>query len=294
MLFQGFESDDRVVGDVKIHFVRRGEGPPLLLLHGIPQTHVMWHKVAPALAEHFTVIAADLRGQGDSGKPRDAGDHSTYSNRVMAQDQVELMSAFGFEDFYLAGHDIGARVAHRMTLDHPERVSKVAFLDILPTLELYERTNRDFALLYWSNFFLAQPPDLPERLIGSDPAYYVQRDLLDFVDDDRDKNEVFVEEALAEYIRCLRDSDAIHALCEDARASFSVDHDHDLADRHKQIECPALVLWGARGVMERCFDVMEVWQSRASQLSGRALDAGHYLAEEQPGQTVHELLKFFK
>lgn len=294
MLFQGFETHDLGVGDVDIHFVRRGEGPALLLLHGIPQTHVMWHKVAPALAEHFTVVAADLRGQGDSGKPRDAGDHSTYSNRRMARDQVGLMSALGFEDFFLAGHDIGARVAHRMTLDYPERVSKVAFLDILPTLDLYEHTNRDFALLYWSNFFLAQPPELPERMIGSDPAFYVQRDLLDFVDGDREKDEVFTEKALAEYIRCLSDSDAIHALCEDARASFSVDHDHDVADRHTKIECPALVLWGARGVMERCFDVMDVWQKRASQLSGRALDAGHYLAEEQPGPTVHELLKFFK
>ena len=163
----------------------------------------MWHKVAPELAEHFTVIAADLRGQGDSGKPRDVGDHSTYSNRRMACDQVELMSALGFENFYLAGHDIGARVAHRMTLDFPERVSKVAFLDIVPTLELYAHISREFALLYWSNFFLAQPPDLPERMIGSDPAYYVQRDLFDFVDDDRDKNAIFAEEALAEYIRCL-------------------------------------------------------------------------------------------
>ncbi len=293
MLFQGFETHDLVVNDVNIHFVRRGEGPPLLLLHGIPQTHVMWHKVAPALAEHFTVIAADLRGQGDSGKPRDAGDHSTYSNRSMAGDQAALMSALGFEEFYLAGHDIGARVAHRMTLDYPERVSKVAFLDILPTLELYEHTNRDFALLYWSNFFLAQPPDLPERMIGADPALYVHRDLFDFVDDDRDKDQIFVEEAVAEYIRCLSDSDAIHALCEDARASFSVDQDHDVADRHKKIECPALVLWGAKGVMERCFDVMDVWQKKASQLSGRALDAGHYLAEEQPGETISEMLKFF-
>jgi len=294
MLFQGFEARDLVVGEVNIHFVQCGDGPPLLLLHGVPQTHVMWHKVAPALAEHFTVIAADLRGQGDSGKPRDAGDHSTYSNRSMAYDQVALMSALGFEDFFVAGHDIGARVAHRMTLDHPERASKVAFLDILPTVELYEHTNRNFALHYWSNFFLAQPPDLPERMIGADPAFYVQRDLFDFVDDDRDKNDVFVEEALAEYIRCLSDSDAIHALCEDARASFSVDYDHDMTDRHKQINCPALVLWGAKGVMERCFDVMDVWQRKASRLSGRALDAGHYLAEEQPDQTIHELLKFFE
>ncbi len=267
-MFQGFESNDLVVSDVNIHFVRRGEGPPLLLLHGIPQTHAMWHKVAPELAEHFTVIAADLRGQGDSGKPRDVGDHSTYSNRRMACDQVELMSALGFENFYLAGHDIGARVAHRMTLEFPERVSKVAFLDIVPTLELYAHISREFALLYWSNFFLAQPPDLPERMIGSDPAYYVQRDLFDFVDDDRDKNAIFAEEALAEYIRCLRNSDAIHALCEDARASFSVDHDHDDSDRHKQIECPALVLWGARGVMEQCFDVMEIWKKRHPSFPG--------------------------
>ena len=293
MLFQGFETHELVVGDVNIHFVRGGEGPGLLLLHGIPQTHVMWHKVAPVLSEQFTVIAPDLRGQGDSGKPRDAGDHSTYSNRVMARDQVELMSALGFEMFYLAGHDVGARVAHRMTLDYPDRVTKVAFLDILPTLELYEHTNRDFALLYWSNFFLAQPPDLPERMIGADPAFYVRRDFFDFVDEDRNKHDVFVEEAVSEYVRCRSCSDAIHALCEDARASFTVDHEHDVADRHRHIECPVLVLWGARGVMERCFDVMGVWRKKASRLSGQTLDAGHYLAEEQADATSAELLKFF-
>lgn len=293
MLFPGFERHDFTDAEVKIHYARDGKGPGLLLLHGIPQTHVMWHKVAPLLAKQFTVVAADLRGQGDSGKPRDAGDHSTYSNRAMAGDQVALMSALGFDSFGVVGHDIGARVAHRMALDFPDRISKVALLDILPTLELYEQTNRDFALLYWSNFFLAQPPDLPERWIGSDPAYYVKRDLFDFVEDDRDTAAVFTKDALAEYIRCLSDSDAIHALCEDARASFTVDHEHDLADRHKQIACPTLVLWGARGVMEQCFDVMDVWRTKASQLTGKALDAGHYLAEEQPEATASELMRFF-
>ena len=262
MLFQGFTNHDVVIDDVNIHFVRGGEGPGLLLLHGIPQTHVMWHKVAPALSKRFTVIAADLRGQGDSDKPRDSGDHSTYSNRAMAHDQVELMSTLGFDKFNLAGHDIGARVAHRIALDYPDRVTKLAILDILPTLELYEQTNKDFALLYWSNFFLAQPPNLPERMIGADPAFYVQRDLFDFVDDDRNKNDVFVGEAVSEYIRCLSNGSAIHALCEDARASFTIDHEHDTADRHRQIECPTLVLWGARGVLERCFDVMGVWRKR--------------------------------
>ncbi len=291
MLYPNFEADDMVIDDLKIHFVRGGKGPGLLLLHGNPQTHAMWHKVAPALSEHFTVVAADLRGQGDSGKPRDAGDHVTYSKKAMACDQVELMSRLGFERFFLVGHDRGARVAHRMALDYPDRVAKVAYFDILPTLELYERTSREFALLYWSNFFYAQPPDLPETLIGADPALFVKRNLFDFADDER---QVFDDEAVEEYIRCFSNGDTIHAACEDYRASFSVDQEHDTADRHRKIECPTLVLWGARGVMEQCFDVMDVWRNKASQLSGRSLDAGHYLAEEQPEATIKELLDFLE
>lgn len=290
MLFPRFEADDMVIDDLKIHFVRGGKGPGLLLLHGNPQTHVMWHKVAPALSEHFTVVAADLRGQGDSGKPCDKGDHSTYSKKVMARDQAELMSRLGFERFFLAGHDRGARVAYRMAMDYPDRVAKVAFLDIVPTLEQYERTSREFALLYWVNFFYAQPPDLPERLIGADPALFVKTNLFDFADDE---GKVFDDEAVAEYIRCFSNSDTVHAACEDYRASFSVDKEYDAAHRHRQIECPTLVLWGAKGVMEQCFDVMDMWRNKASQLSGRSLDAGHYLAEEQPEETVKELLDFF-
>ena len=168
-------------------------------------------------------------------------------------------------------------------------VAKVAFLDIVPTLEQYERTSRDFALLYWVNFFYAQPPDLPERLIGADPALFVKTNLFDFADSDR---HVFDDEAIAEYIRCFSNSDTIHAACEDYRASFSVDYEPDSADRHRKIECPTFVLWGARGVMEQCFDVMDIWRNKASQLSGRSLDAGHYLAEEQPEAYGHGAVKF--
>jgi haloacetate dehalogenase len=250
----------------------------------------MWHKIAPALAEQFTVVAADLRGQGDSSKPRGEYDHSTYSKRTMAHDQVKLMGDLGFESFSVAGHDRGARVAHRLVLDYPDRINKVAFLDIVPTLEMYEQTNKEFALLYWSNFFYAQPANLPETMIASDPKRFVESNLFDFVRNDRN---VFDEEAVSEYIRCFSDRDAIHAACEDYRASFSVDLEHDSADRGRRIERPALVLWGANGVMERCFDVMGMWRNKASDVTGMALDAGHYLAEEQPEATTTELLNFF-
>ena len=289
-MFRGFESKCVDLGDVTIHFAIGGRGPGLLLLHGNPQTHAMWHKIAPALAKHFTVVAADLRGQGDSSKPRGEDDHSNYSKRTMAHHQVELMGKLGFESFSVAGHDRGARVAHRLVLDHPDRVDKVAFLDIVPTLEMYEQTNRGFALLYWSNFFYAQPADLPETMIASDPKRFVESNLFDFARNDRD---VFAEEAVSEYIRCFSDSAAIHAACEDYRASFSVDLGHDSVDRGRRIEKPALALWGANGVMERCFDVIGMWRNKASNVTGKALDAGHYLAEEQPEVTTRELLDFF-
>lgn len=289
-LFPGFEPVDIVTGDgIAIHGVRGGEGPPLLLLHGNPQSHVMWHKVAPALARRHTVVATDLRGYGGSDKPAGGADHAAYSKRTMAQDQVEVMAALGHRRFAVAGHDRGARVTHRMALDHPERVAAAAVLDIVPTLEMYDRTNRDFALLYWTNFFYAQPVDLPERLIAGDPDRFVESNLFDLGDDAR----IFDLRAVEAYKQAFRDPATIHAACEDYRASFSIDREHDAADLGRRLASPLLVLWGARGVMERCFDVMALWRDKASELSGHRLDAGHYLAEERPHETAAQLLSFF-
>lgn len=284
-----FESMHVPVGDVDIHLRMAGDGPPLLLLHGYPQTHVMWHKIAPALAQEFTVVLADLRGYGDSSKPPGGPGHVNYTKRAMARDQVELMQSLGFERFAAAGHDRGGRVLHRMALDHPDAVERAAVLDIAPTLTMYERTDMTFAQAYYHWFFLIQPEDLPERMIGADPDFYLEKKIGAW---SKTEN-TFDAEALAEYKRCFRDPETIHATCEDYRAAASIDLDHDRADLDKFIECPLLVLWGARGVMERCYDVLEVWRERAREVEGRALPCGHFLAEEAPTETLAELRAFF-
>ena len=266
-----------------------GDGPPLLLLHGYPQTHVMWHKIAPRLAEDFTVVLSDLRGYGDSEKPPGGEDHASYSKREMALDQVQVMAKLGFEAFAVAGHDRGACVAHRMALDHAERVTQVAVLDIAPTLAMYESADRSFATAYYHWFFLIQPADLPERLIGGDPDFYLERKIGAWSKVDR----CFSEQALAEYKRCFRNPETIHASCEDYRAAAGVDLEHDREDLDRRIECPLLVLWGARGVIERSYDVLSVWRERAADVSGRALDCGHFLAEEAPDATLVALKAFF-
>ncbi len=294
-MFEGFDQRNIDTGEVTINARIGGDGPPVLLLHGYPQTHAMWHAVAPRLAEHFSVVCADLRGYGDSGKPPggpQAGDpdHENYSKRTMARDQVAVMAALGFERFAVVGHDRGARVAHRMTLDHPDRVSRLAVLDIVPTLKAFTEIDQAKATGYYHWFFLIQPYDLPERLIGSDPGFFLRWCLkswgggLDFFD----------PEALAHYERCFADPAAIHASCEDYRAAATIDLAHDRADLERRIDCPVLALWGSRGRIDAWFDVLETWRERAREVSGRALDAGHFLAEERPEEVAQALLAFLR
>ncbi len=287
-LFPGFEMRDVTTSGTTIRLRTGGSGPPLLLLHGYPQTHVLWHKVAPRLAERFTVVAADLRGYGDSGKPETTADHAPYSKRAMAQDMAEVMTALGHETFFLAGHDRGARVAHRLALDHAARVRKLAVLDIAPTREMYRGTTDLFARLYWHWFFLITPAPFPERMIGADPdAYWLKK-----CGSGSAGLSVFAPEALAEYLRCFRDPATIHASCEDYRAAATLDIAHDDADGDRKLECPLLVLWGQNGVIERCFDALALWRQRATDVRGHALPGGHYLAEEYPDLVAAELERF--
>ena len=280
----------RVVTEgAEINLVTGGEGPPLLLLHGYPQTHFMWHRIMPRLAAHFTVVASDLRGYGDSSKPPGGGDHAGYSKRAMALDQVQLMNHLGYDSFHVAGHDRGGRVGHRMALDHTQAVKRLAVLDIVPTHKLFATTDKAFATAYYHWFFLIQPFDFPERLIGADPEYYLSRQFGRWGKPDS----AFTAEASAEYLRCFRDPAAIHASCEDYRAAASIDLEHDEADLVRKIECPVLVLWGEKAPMHRLYDVLATWQERATNARGRPLACGHYLPEEAPDETAEELIRFF-
>jgi len=290
-MFEGFERERIESPDAEIALVRGGSGPPVLLLHGYPQTHAMWHLVAPVLAEEFAVVATDLRGYGDSSKPFGDEDHSTYSKRAMAGDQATVMESLGFDSFAVVGHDRGARVGHRMALEYPERVSKLAVLDIVPTRHVFATVGKDLATAYYHWFFFIQPYDLPETLIGADPRYYLRKKLGGW----GTPLEIFAPEALAEYERCFDDA-TIHASCEDYRAAASIDLVHDEADRNeaRKVECPLLALWGGRGVMEKIYDVESVWREYANDVKGNPLDAGHFLAEERPEETAQELRNFLQ
>jgi haloacetate dehalogenase len=288
-MFEGFTTADIDAGGTAIHTVHGGSGPPLLLLHGYPQTHVIWHKIAPRLAERFIVVATDLRGYGDSGKPPSDADHAAYSKRTTARDQVEVMAALGFETFSVAGHDRGGRVGHRMALDHPDKVEKLAVLDIVPTHKIFSTVGKEVATGYYHWFFLIQGHGLPETLIGHDPEYYLRTKLNQW----GGGMEAFTEAALAEYVRCFSDPACIHASCEDYRAAAGIDLDHDEADMDRKVECPLLALWGEKGLMERHFDVLATWRERASDVRGRKLRCGHFLAEEAPEDTLAELIGFF-
>jgi haloacetate dehalogenase len=289
-LFPEFERRRIRTSGTEINLVVGGSGPALLLLHGYPQTHAMWHRIAPRLAQHFTIVCADLRGYGDSGKPVSEPDHRTYSKRAMALDQVEVMQALGFSRFAVAGHDRGGRVAHRMARDHPQHIERLAVLDISPTAIMYAKTDQAFATAYYHWFFLIQPYDLPERLIGADPTYYLHKKIGGWGSGGLG---LFHPTARAEYERCFRNPATIHATCEDYRAAATIDLEHDAADVQRKIDCPLLVLWGEKGVVQRLFNPVADWRNVASDVRGRALPSGHYLAEEVPDETFAELLAFF-
>jgi len=285
----GFDKTQISTNGADISLVHGGSGSPLLLLHGYPQTHVMWHQVAPRLTDDFHVIIPDLRGYGDSSKPQSTPDHYPYSKRAMAQDMVEVMSSLGYSEFYVAGHDRGARVTHRMALDYPERIKKACVMDIAPTHHMFKTADQNFATGYYHWFFLIQPDGLPEHLIGADPAYYLSEKLKRW----SAPGAVFADAAVAEYLRCFSKPEAIHASCEDYRAAASIDLKHDDEDINKKIQCPLLVLWGAKGFVNSSYDVLDVWNERAEQVEGGALDCGHFLAEEAAVAVCAELLRFF-
>ncbi|WP_407655782.1 alpha/beta fold hydrolase [Azohydromonas lata] len=273
-----------------IHALTGGEGPPLLLLHGHPQTHAIWHRVAPTLAQRFTLVLADLRGYGDSCKPAGDADHGNYAKRVMARDMLRLMLALGHDRFAVLAHDRGARVAHRLAADHPEAVSRLALLDIAPTLAMYEQTSETFARAYWHWFFLIQPAPLPERLIEADPAAYLR----DVMGRRSAGLAPFDPRALAEYARCLALPGAAHGLCEDYRAAAGIDLAHDRADRDagRRLPMPLLALWGEQGVVHRCFKPLDEWRRVAADVRGQPLPCGHYIPEEAPEALLAHVLPF--
>lgn len=286
-MLNGFESKRIQTSGSEIFLKQGGSGPPLLLLHGYPQTHVIWHKIAPVLAERFTVVAPDLRGYGDSGKPKTDANHTPYSKREMAQDMVEVMATLGFGRFRLVGHDRGGRVAHRLARDHGERVEKLAVLDIAPTLHMYETTDMRFASAYYHWFFLIQPAGFPEQMIGADPAFYLQTKLGAW----GKTGDAITPEAYAEYLRCFSNPETIHASCEDYRASAGIDLAHDRAETNK-LPMPLLALWGEAGFVGGAYDVLATWREVAQNVRGHAVPGGHFLPEEAPDQTLTALLDF--
>lgn len=290
-LFPGFEARDiGTAPGVSLRVRVGGRGAPLLLLHGHPQTSAIWHKVAPALAERFTLVLADLRGYGDSSKPAGEPDHANYGKRTMARDMLTVMRSLGHARFAVLAHDRGARVAHRLAVDHPAAVSRLVLLDIAPTLAMYEQTGEAFARAYWHWFFLIQPAPLPERLIEADPAAYVR----DVMGRRSAGLAPFDPRALAEYQRTLALPGAAHGLCEDYRASAGIDLDHDRADRDRgvRLTVPLLVLWGRDGVVNRCFRPLDEWRRVADDVRGGPLPCGHYIAEEAPSELLAEVLPF--
>ena len=280
-LFPGFKAAKVQTSGATINVVIGGSGPPLLLLHGAPQTHAIWHRVAPDLARDYTVIAADLRGYGDSSKPEGGPNHVNYSKRAMALDQVEVMKHFGFDRFALVGHDRGARVTHRLTLDHPNVVTRAALLDIVPTHYLYTHVTREVATAYYHWFFLIRPAPFPETLINNSLETYISRG---------------VGEPFAAFLRAFKNPATVHAMCEDYRAGASIDLEHDEADLKsgRTIASPLLVLWGEKGNVGRLFDVMAIWRERATDVRGRPMPSGHNIQLEAPEQTLAELRAFLR
>ena len=294
-MLEGFETAEVQTGETSIFARRSGSGPPILLLHGFPQTHLMWRSVAPLLARRFTVICADLRGYGRSGCPASAPDHAPYAKRAMARDMVTVMDRLGFQRFSVAGHDRGGRVAYRLALDHPERVDRLAVLDILPTGEVWERADARFALAFWPWSLLAQPEPLPERLVAAAPEAVVE----DALGGWGSPAEAFGPEVRAAYVEALRDPARVHAICEEYRAAATRDREHDEADRRsgRRIACPVLALWSGLGALHAWYTEaggpLALWRAWADDVQGRPLDAGHFFPEEIPDETADALTRFF-
>jgi len=285
--FEGFQLSHIDTGEVRLRVRHGGSGPPLLLLHGYPESHLMWAKVAAELAGEFTIVAPDLRGYGGSSKPPTTDDHEPYSKRAMARDAVALMAHFGFDRFDVAGHDRGGRVAYRLALDHPQAVRRISVLDIIPTGEVWARADRRFALGYWHWGFLAQAHPFPETLIAGDPdTFFFRRQFRGIL-------QTF--DAYEEYRRSAQDPATVHAMCEDYRAGASFDRLLDEADMKagRKIACPVQVLWGAKGAVGAWYDPLEVWRAWADDVAGEALDCGHFLPEEKPAETAAALRRFF-
>ncbi|MBC7983471.1 MAG: alpha/beta hydrolase [Candidatus Obscuribacterales bacterium] len=287
-MFPGFKQISIKTGDAVINGVTAGSGPPLLLMHGWPQSLLEWHHIAPRLAEHFTVVATDLRGYGESSKPADTENNLAYCKRTMAADQVAVMKHLGFERFRVVGHDRGGRVAHRMVLDHPERVLRLAVIDIVPTLTVYSTVNKQLATAYYHWFFLIQPAPFPETLLAGKGEFMLRSSFRGL------SKQAMPEEVFKEYVRYFNDPATLHAMCEDYRAAANVDLEHDKADIDKKVPCPMLVLWGQNGAMHRMYDVLATWRDRASNVNGKPLPGGHWLPEEIPDRIYDELKSFLQ
>jgi len=292
--FPGFEAKEFITdskdGPIEISYLIGGNGPPLLLLHGFPQTKAIWELVAPELAKQYTVVAADLRGYGASSKPHGKPDHSTYSKRSMAADQHALMGSLGFDQFFLLGHDRGGRVSHRLAMDFPESVLRLMVLDISPTLKMYENTSMEFAKGYWHWFFLIQPEPVPETMIGTNPEYWLKNHMGRHAG-----TGIFTPERWAEYLAGASNPESLHAMCEDYRAAATIDLVHDRADRAAglQLKMPIKVLWGEHGLVNKCFKPIEDWKELALDVSGTTVPCGHYIPEEVPEILLTEAKEFF-
>lgn len=289
-MFPGFSENTLALDGIDIYHRVGGNGPPLLLLHGYPQTHAMWHKVTPELAKHFTVVVADLRGYGASATPPSDAYHANYSKRAMARDMVNLMQALGHDRFAIMAHDRGGRVAHRLAADHPDCVSRMTILDIAPTREMYANTDDAFARAYWHWFYLIQNAPMPEEMIGADPRSYWLRKC----GDGKAGLAPFDPQVLEHYLQTFENPEVIRASCEDYRAAATIDIQHDNEDDDKKLTCPLQILWGADGVIEACFDALALWRLRAENVTGQALPAGHYIAEEIPAILLDHALPFLK